>query len=94
MAARTKHSITDPDALRRQLRAVRRAGWARAEDEMEIGTISVAVPLFDQSNDVTASLNVSSHNTRRSMQELIDDYLPVIQNAAEQISDNLSRAET
>ncbi len=93
LPARTKNSITDPDALERELRNVRRSGWARADDEMEIGTISVGVPLFDRGNQVTAALNVSSHKTRRSMDELIDDYLPVIQDAAEQISDNLARGD-
>ena len=92
LLARTPKSITDSAALERELRAVRRNGWARAEDEMEVGTISVAVPVFDRSNDVAAALNVSSHKTRRSMAELIDDYLPVIQNAADQISDKLGGA--
>ncbi len=90
---RTANSIVAPDELARELRLVRRNGWAKAEDEMEVGTIAVAVPLFDKSNDVIAALTISSHKSRRSMDELIDDFLPVIQNAADRISDSLAEAD-
>lgn len=89
LARRTEFSIVDPTELERELRDVRRNGWAKAEDEMEVGTISIAVPLFNGSNNVIAALSAASHKTRRSMDELIEDFLPVIRHAADRISDSL-----
>ena len=90
LAACTEKSITDPERLRAELHEVRLAGWASAENEMELGTIAIAVPLFGQRHQVLAALVASSHTMRRTMAELRSDFLPAIQHAAERISDKLS----
>lgn len=82
----TDKSITTISALERELRSVRLRGWAKAEDEVEEGTISLAVPIFDAENHVIAALSVASHKTRRTVNDLIDKALSPIQDLAEIIS--------
>lgn len=82
---RTPRTITDPEELARELRQVRIRSWAVAEDEMEIGTISVAVPIFDPANGVVAALAMASHKMRRTLDELRTEFLPILLDAAERI---------
>jgi IclR family transcriptional regulator, pca regulon regulatory protein len=85
---RTPHTITDRDKLLAELRQVRLQSWAVAEDEMEMGTIGIAVPIFDRSGRVTAALAVGSHKMRRSIDELKSNFLPVLLDASERLSAN------
>lgn len=83
---RTAFSITEPAALRLELKRVRLRSWASAEDEMEIGTIAIAVPIFDAGNGVIGALAVASHKMRRTIGELHDQFLPMMIDTAERIS--------
>ena len=53
---------------------------------MEVGTISIAVPIFDSGNNVIAALALGSHKMRRTMEELRTEFLPILLDAAEKIS--------
>ncbi|MBF0277240.1 MAG: helix-turn-helix domain-containing protein [SAR324 cluster bacterium] len=87
---RTKHSIVEIEKLEKELQMVRQNSWAAVEDELEEGTIAIAVPLFDSSNTVTAALALGSHKMRRSLAELKQEFLTSMQNAAEQMSNHLA----
>jgi DNA-binding IclR family transcriptional regulator len=41
----TRHTVTEPGRLRRELAEVRRRGYARTAEEMSLGASSVAVPI-------------------------------------------------
>ena len=82
---RTPRTITDAGDLVRELKQVRIQSWALAEDEMEVGTISVAVPIFDGANSVVAALAMASHKMRRTIEDLERQFLPVLLDAAERI---------
>ena len=83
---RTPKTITDRQALAKELHRVRLESWATAEDELEEGTIGIAVPIFGRNGDVIAALAVGSHKLRRSIEELKTDFLPVLLDAADRIS--------
>ena len=61
---RTRHTITAPAALRRQLKDVRRQGYAVALGELEIGLDAVAAPVRDHSGRVVAALGISGPSDR------------------------------
>lgn len=86
---RTPRTIADPVALARELRQVRIQSWAVAEDEMEIGTISIAVPIFDRVNGVVAALAMATHKMRRTVDELRVEFLPVLLDAADRIGERV-----
>lgn len=59
LPAHTEHTITDPLALRRQLKEARRRGYARNLHESELGVLSVAAPIRDKGGAVVAAMSVA-----------------------------------
>ena len=87
---RTERTITEPLVLEAELKTVRLKSWAIADDEMEVGTIGIAVPILDDSGGVVAALAVGSHKKRRTMDELKSDFLPVLFDTADRISTDIA----
>jgi IclR family transcriptional regulator, pca regulon regulatory protein len=85
----TSRTVTDKDALRAILSAVRQQGYAATDQELEEGLRSLAVPLRTGSGAVTAALNVSVHASRASMAVLRREFLPLAQRTAAAIEDDL-----
>jgi IclR family transcriptional regulator, acetate operon repressor len=54
LTTRTKRTIVDPEALRRELASVRRRGFAVAEGELEEGLVGVAVPVWEAGSCIAA----------------------------------------
>ena len=57
---KTPYTITDPEALRAELDAVRARGYAENMNEAEIGVASVAAPVRGAAGDVVAALSVAA----------------------------------
>lgn len=85
----TAHTIVEAGALREELERVRAAGWAVADEESELGVRSVAAPLAGRGGSVQAAINVAAHASRVSREQLLDEYLPVLLEAARAISEAL-----
>ncbi|GAA0523530.1 MULTISPECIES: IclR family transcriptional regulator [Streptomyces] len=62
----TSHTVVMPGALARTLRDVRASGIARCIEEMTLGTMSVATPIFDKNRQVVAALSIVMHSRVRS----------------------------
>jgi IclR family KDG regulon transcriptional repressor len=62
--AKTPHTITDPEVLKRELDRVRRQGWAINVNESEVGVASVAAPIRDASGKVVAAISVAGPTLR------------------------------
>jgi IclR family transcriptional regulator, pca regulon regulatory protein len=82
----TEHTVTSFAALRDILRAVRQQGWCLVDQELEEGLISIAVPVRNKRGRVLAAMNASTHASRRAPDEVVKNYLPVLQQAAERIA--------
>jgi IclR family pca regulon transcriptional regulator len=82
----TDRTIRDPQKLRAALEKVRRTGWATNDQESEIGVRTVAVPIIDRAGHAVAAMNLAGHASRVSMRELRNNHLPVLLEAAHQIS--------
>ena len=87
----TEHTITSKTELRRRLREARVNGYDSAQDELDYGIVSVAVPVFDNERQVAAAINCSTSTTRISRDELVRTRLPLLLNAAREIEDALRR---
>jgi len=93
----TAKTITEPDALLREIEQVRRQGWALVDQELEQGLRSVAVPILDCVGSPIAALNVGTHASRWTIQKLTQDALPLLKQTAARISTLLApenRAKT
>lgn len=82
----TARTVTDPDQLWTILEDVRRKGWALVNQELEEGLLSIAVPLKNRRDRVLAALNVSGHAGRVTPKRMVETYLPVLQRAAQLIT--------
>jgi IclR family transcriptional regulator, pca regulon regulatory protein len=82
----TKRTICNETSLRKVLKTIRERGWAFADQESEDGIRTVAAPLYDRSRKIQAAINVSGHAARVSMTDLRRAHLPVLLDAARQIS--------
>lgn len=87
----TARTITEPERLLRTLAQVRRQGWAMVNEELELGLMSLAVPLRDRMGRAVAAINVSSRPQRQSASEMQRSVLPALQSVAGRISAMLAR---
>ncbi|TWS17943.1 IclR family transcriptional regulator [Tsukamurella asaccharolytica] len=81
----TERTITDPALLRSELATIAQDGYARTFEEFEEGLNSVAAPIRDYTGAVIAGISASGPVYRFS-RERIDEVIPMVIAAAEQIS--------
>ena len=74
----TPHTIVAPGHLRRALAEVRRTGVAFAREEMTLGSLSVASPLFDAQGAAIAAISIVMRSTRADLKRLA----PAVRTAA------------
>jgi IclR family pca regulon transcriptional regulator len=82
----TPSTITDLQALFDRVRDDHEQGFSIVDEELERGLRSIAVPVVDQQNQVVAGLNLSTHSTRTTRNEMRDKFLPELRAVAAQIS--------
>lgn len=92
LVARTRRTITDPEKLRKELRAVARRGYCVINQELEEGLIALAVPLHNSDGDVVAAMNLTTHAARPDVRAMEREYLPALRAAADQIDTALRAA--
>jgi IclR family pca regulon transcriptional regulator len=78
----TKSTVVDPDALRAILERVARQGYCIVDQELEPDLRSLAVPVQNAAGLITAAINVSAQASRTPRKQLIDEFLPVLRDAA------------
>lgn len=60
LTGHTRNSITDLARLERELAVVRNSGWARDDEELELGVRCMAAGIFDDQGKLVAGLSVSA----------------------------------
>ncbi len=84
--AYTPSTITDVQALYERVREDNAQGFSIVDEELERGLRSIAVPVVDRSGQAIAGLNISTHSTRTTRNEMRERFLPQLRAAAAQIS--------
>jgi IclR family transcriptional regulator, pca regulon regulatory protein len=84
--AYTPSTITDVQALFDRVREDHAQGFSIVDEELERGLRSIAVPIVDRAGQAIASLNLSTHSTRTTRNEMREHFLPSLRAVAEQIS--------
>jgi IclR family transcriptional regulator, pca regulon regulatory protein len=83
----TPASVDNPEQLRAILDDVRKKGWCLVADEFEQGVMSVSVPIMGEGNRVIAAINVGAPTTRATATDMVQKFLPALQEVARNISD-------
>ena len=94
MHAFTEKTISTENELREQLDQIRINNWVVNKDELEIGLISMAAPIFDINGNVVAAVNCVTHSGRCSLEEAKEKYLPELQKTAQKITEKINLAIT
>jgi DNA-binding IclR family transcriptional regulator len=85
---RTKASITDPERLKRQLKLIRRQGYAVSQGETLAGGASVAAPVFDRAGRIAAAVDLRGPQLRLDRMKL-NQLAPLVMRCAAAISRDL-----
>lgn len=89
LAPLTRHTVTDPARLAAVLDQVARDGYALADEQLEDGLRSLAVPVRDRTGRVVCAVNVSMHASRRTVGQALAEVLPPLRDAAAAIEADL-----
>lgn len=84
LAGHTRNSLTDLECLERELALVRRHGYARDNEELELGVRCIAAGIFDDTGKLVAGLSISAPAER-----LQDDWIKALVDTAASISEAL-----
>ena len=78
----TRFTITDKPALRDTLEKVRRNDYSLVDQELEMDLRSLAVPIRNAAGRTIAAMNVSARASQKSKKQMLDEFLPVMRDAA------------
>lgn len=85
----TPKTITDTQALQKEINRARQQGWYLINEELEIGARAIAVPLRDVSGKTIAAINVSCYAGRISPSTMHESFLPKMLDTAHAIESEM-----
>lgn len=88
---RTQYSVTNKTEFRQILEKVRDDGWSLVDQELELGLLSLALPLYYRSGIIAGAINIAVPSIRATPEVMLETYLPKLQDVAEQIQQSLTR---
>jgi IclR family pca regulon transcriptional regulator len=92
LRAITSHTKATPAALRDELGRIRQQGYAMVEQELELGLLSIAVPIRGANRRVIAGLNVSMPYADNSRQIAVKRMLPALREAQTSIERAIAKS--
>ncbi len=77
----TEYTITNRQTLQKELIKIKEKGYALDREESEMGLICVGIPIFNQHNEVVASLSASGPSNRFKEENVVN-YVTTLQKGA------------
>ena len=84
-----KLTVTDKAQLRKIILGVRKSGFALADQEVEIGFRSLAIPLRKRDGRVIAALNIGVHSERSPLKAMHGRFFQDLQGVASELQQQL-----
>ena len=66
----TDRTITDPEALLRELESIRQQGFSISDEDIDPGASSIAAPITDHTGNVIAAVSIASPATRFTEEDI------------------------
>ena len=85
----TVKTISDAKKLALEIDRVANDGYCVIDQELQLGLLSIGVPVFGRRGDVVAGLSISINDTRMKRSEIISNYLEELKAASASISESL-----
>jgi IclR family pca regulon transcriptional regulator len=86
----TEKTFTTKNELKKCIHKARKQGYAIADQELDSGLRSIAVPVFDANNKLLGAINISTNAARVDMQTLLKTYHPLLLEKAQLIHQMIS----
>jgi IclR family transcriptional regulator, pca regulon regulatory protein len=87
--ALTPQTVTDPKQLLKTIQADRTKGYSLVDREAEPHFRSISVPVRRYDGAIVAAINMGAHVDRVPTRELVDRFLPLLREGAENVRDRL-----
>jgi IclR family pca regulon transcriptional regulator len=87
--ASTPNTLTDPEDIEARIQAVSVDGYALTDEELEMGIRTLAVPVKDHTGTIHAAMSSSSFAGRISVDEMLDQHLPILRKQAAELGQRL-----
>ncbi len=84
----TENTITKKAELRTELNKIKKQRYALDMEELELGLICIAIPVFNQQGDVVAAISASGPSSRFKA-EKVNDYLDILFRGSAQLEEKL-----
>lgn len=81
----TPFTLTDPDEIRERILEAGRNDFSINDQELDLGMRALSAPIRDHRGRVIAALNAGGEEARLSNTVLVGQFLPLMQEAAEEI---------
>ncbi len=78
----TPYTVTELPAIREKIAVARRAGFALASQELQIGIVAVAAPVLDAGGRPVAAIHITASLADRSPQTMCRQFGPLVAEAA------------
>lgn len=91
LTPRTPYSVTKKTKFREVLEDVRDKGWSLVVEELELGLLSIAIPLRYRSGVLAGAINIAVPSVRAVPEDMVKIYLPKLKETADQIQRSLAR---
>ncbi|AJF05780.1 IclR family transcriptional regulator [Geoalkalibacter subterraneus] len=85
----TDNTITDREALRKELRTVEERGYAIDDEELDLGVRCVAAPIRDYTRRIVGAISVSGPSMRINDERIEKEIVPLVLESAEELSTRL-----
>ncbi len=82
----TRYTPTSEAAIRKALASVAKDGYALSDQQLQLGLLSIAVPVPVKSGRPEVAMNVSAEDHRVTKRELVRRFLPILRRAADQVA--------
>jgi IclR family pca regulon transcriptional regulator len=82
----TPYTIVDLQALFERIRADRAQGFSIVDEELERGLRALAVPVPDRHGQTVGAINLATHASRTTRNEMRERFLPELRRIAAQIA--------
>ncbi len=87
LTKKTEKTVTGKGKFRKVLEQVREQGWSLVDQELEIGLMSIAVPVRTSSGLLFGAINVGVPTLRMTPKEMVEIVLPKLQTTVQSISE-------
>jgi len=79
----TSHTIASKERMKLEFMRIRAQGWALSEQQLDLNSRGIAVPLRDRHGDLVGALNITMPMGHESSEDAVARVLPVLRETAQ-----------